>query len=241
VPQAPLRSIIPPPDRSGSAFASNDRADDGRMILIVLDDIQVSFTASRMVTVKSVARRAVERLGPDDVAGVMTTSGRLGGQPEFTTDKSRLIAAIDRFSPQGEHDLPAIADAPPLATGGNERIADRRTISAMAGLSAAARALATIPHRRKGVLLISQGFPATLEEILRNPRIGGAWESIREFILTAQRHNVAVYTVDPCGLESDMACTQNIAAESAHDGGGDGRVRRDQHKCARSRRRSDAC
>ena len=38
----------------------------------------------------------------------------------------------------------------------------------MAGLSAAARALATIPHRRKGVLLISQGFPATLEEIIRN-------------------------------------------------------------------------
>src|SRR6185295_12364955 len=86
VPEAPRDSVIPPPDRSGSAFASNDHPDDGRMILIVLDDIQVSFTAGRIATVKSIARRAVERLGPADLAGVMTTSGRLGGQAEFTTD-----------------------------------------------------------------------------------------------------------------------------------------------------------
>ncbi len=85
-------------------------ADDGRLILIVLDDIQVSFTAGRMATVKSVARRAVGRLGPADLAGVMTTSGRLGGQAEFTTDKSRLLDAIERFVPRGEHDLPAIAE-----------------------------------------------------------------------------------------------------------------------------------
>jgi hypothetical protein len=78
----------------------------------------------------------------------------------------------------------------------------------MAGLSTAARALATIPHRRKGVLLISQGFPATLEEIIRNPIIGAAYEAVHEFMLTAQRSNVAVYTVDPCGLEVDAGCTR---------------------------------
>ncbi len=78
----------------------------------------------------------------------------------------------------------------------------------MAGLSAAARAMATIQHRRKGVLFISQGFPATLEEIIRNPTIGAASDSIQEFMLTAQRSNVAVYTIDPCGLESDATCTR---------------------------------
>ncbi len=243
VPEAPRDSIIPPPDRSGSAFASNDQADDGRLILIVLDDIQVSFTAGRMATVKSVARRAVERLGPADLAAVMTTSGRLGGQTEFTTDKSRLLDAIERFVPQGEHDLPAIADALPSAPGANpraQRIGELRTRSAMAGLSVAARALATIPHRRKGVLLISQGFPATLEEIIRDARIGAAYESIREFILTAQRSNVAVYTVDPCGLELDAGCNrasrQNLRTiAEAH-----GRVRRDQHE-SRQKRPSIGC
>ena len=69
VPEAPRHSVIPPADRSGSAFASNESADDGRVMLIVLDDVQVSFTSGRMATVKSIARRAVERLGPADLAG----------------------------------------------------------------------------------------------------------------------------------------------------------------------------
>jgi VWFA-related protein len=219
-------SLLPAAPRSGSAFASNDRIDAGRLMLIVLDDVQVGFTAGRMAIVKSVARRAVERLGPADLAGVMTTSGRLGGQAEFTTDKSRLIAAIERFVPQAEHELPSIANAPPSIPGSNpqvERLVERRTPSAMAGLTTAARALGTIPHRRKGVLLISQGFPASLEEIIRDPKVGAAWESVREFMLTAQRNNVAVYTADPCGLEVDAGCTrtsrQNLRTIAEETGG----------------------
>ena len=50
----------------------------------------------------------------------------------------------------------------------------RRTQAAMAGLTAAARMLATIQHRRKGVFLISQGFPASLEQIIRDPVVGAA-------------------------------------------------------------------
>ena len=129
LPQTPRDAVVPPPDRSGSAFGSNEQA-DGRLILIVLDDVQVSLTAGRMATVKAVARRAVEGLGPADLAAVMTTSGRLGGQTELTRDKSRLMAAIARFLPQGGHDLPAIASGPPSTTGGSgsaESIADRRT------------------------------------------------------------------------------------------------------------------
>ena len=40
IPSAPVTAEAPAPDRSGSAFASNDRRDDGRLILIVLDDVQ---------------------------------------------------------------------------------------------------------------------------------------------------------------------------------------------------------
>jgi VWFA-related protein len=224
-PDVPHAVVPAPQDRSGSSFASNDQTGDARLVLIVLDDVQVSFTAGRMAIAKSAARRAVERLGPADLAGVLTTSGRLGGQAEFTTDKSRLLAAIEQFTPRGEHETPAIASLPasagPISTG--ERIEDRRTRSAMAGLTVAARALATIPHRRKGVLLISQGFPATLEEIIRDPKVNAAWESIREFMLTAQRSNVAVYTVDPCGLENDPGCTrttrQNLRTIAETTGG----------------------
>ena len=211
VPDAPP-AAIPPDNRSGSAFASNEQPDSGRLILIVLDDVQLGFSAGRMATVRSVARRAVERLGPGDVAGVLTTSGRMGAQAEFTSDKRRLIEAINRFVPQTEHELPAIAHGLPSSPGGNpraERIGERRTQSSMMGLAVAARALGSIPHRRKGVLLISQGFPATLEEIIRDSRIGAAYEAIRLFMQTAQRSNVAVYAVDPCGLEVDAGCTRD--------------------------------
>jgi len=95
----------------------------------VLDDVQVSFSAGRMATVKSVARRTVERLGPADLAGVLTTSGRLGGQAEFTTDKSRLFEAIERFVPQGEHDLPAGYYSPaPANDGRHHRITVRTRV-----------------------------------------------------------------------------------------------------------------
>ena len=59
-------------------------------------------------------------------------------------------------------------------------------------------------------------------------------------LLTAQRSNVAVYTVDPCGLEADCGVQERIAAESANTRGGDGRVRRDQHE-SRQRPESIGC
>ena len=216
VPSAAREVALPPPERSGSSFASNEGDADGRLMLIVLDDVLTTFTAGRMAIVKSVARRAVERLGPADVAGVITTSGRLGGQAEFTSDKARLRAAIDRFVPQGDHVLPSIASEMPSIDAIRPqagRIAERGSQLAMPGLTVAARALATIPHRRKGVLFISQGSTQNIRQS----------ESIREFTLNAQRNNVAVYTVDPCGLESDAECTrrsrQNLRTMAELTGG----------------------
>ena len=216
VPSAPREVALPPPERSGSSFASNEGDADGRLMLIVLDDVLITFTAGRMAIVKSVARRAVERLGPADVAGVITTSGRLAGQAEFTSDKARLLAAIDRFVPQGDHALPSIASEMPSIDAIRPqagRIAERGSQLSMPGLTVAARALATIPHRRKGVLFISQGSAQNIRQS----------ESIREFWLNAQRNNVAVYTVDPCGLESDAECTrrsrQNLRTMAELTGG----------------------
>ena len=208
LPEAPRDAPTAPADRSGSAHASNDQPEDGRVVLIVLDDLLVSLSAARMVTVKSIGRRAVDRLGPSDLAAVVTTSGRLGAQAEFTTEKWRLLAAIDRFVPQSEYDSSGIASSPatPPVLSSAERIGQVRLRSAMAGLTSAINGLSTILHRRKSVLFVSQGFPAPLEEIIRDPAVGAAWDSIREFFDTARRHNIAIYTVDPCGLESGRAC-----------------------------------
>ena len=209
VPETPREAPIPPVDRSGSAHASNDQPQDGRVVLIVLDDSLVDLSAARMATVKSIGRRAVERLGPSDLGAVVTTSGRSGAQTEFTTEKWRLLAAIDRFVPRSEYAPPDMAsspsDLPPIQSRA-ERLDEIRIRAAMAGLTSAIKGLGTILHRRKSVLFVSQGFPASLEEIIRDARIGSAWDSLREFFDTAHQNNIAVYTVDPCGLEMGGGC-----------------------------------
>jgi VWFA-related protein len=212
VADAPREAPIPEIDRSGSARASNDQPQDGRVILIVLDDGLMNLSAGRMVTVKSIARRAVAGLGPSDFAAVITTSGKRGGQTEFTSDKSRLLAAINDFVPRSEYDTAGIAG--PLssvtpAQSQGERLGEVRIRASMAGLTSAVKGLASVPHRRKSVLYVSQGFPGSLEEIIKDPRVGDAWESIREFFQAAQQSNVAIYAVDPCGLQMDAGCTSN--------------------------------
>ena len=210
LPAALRDEAIASADRSRSAHASNDQLQDGRVVLIVLDDLLVSLSAGRMATVKSIGRRAVERLGPSDLAAVVTTSGRLGAQAEFTAEKWRLLAAIDRFVPQSEYDGPGVASSPatPPVLSQAERLGQTRMRSAMVGLTTAIRSLGTIRHRRKSLLFVSQGFPAPLEDIIKDPRVGEIWDSIREFFQTAQRQNIAIYTVDPCGLETDLVCNR---------------------------------
>ena len=212
LPDAPSGGAIGPADRSGSSFASNDQPDDGRVILIVLDDYHVSLDARRMVTAKSIARRLVERLGPSDQAAVVATSGRTSSQAEFTTDKARLVEAIDQFLPQSEQGAPGIAGMQSAGgpVGGRFGfVAELKTRWAMDTLNNAAQALATIPHRRKAVLLVSQGVPVGLEEMITNPHAGGAWQALRDFIVTAQRSNIAVYPVDPCALDLDVGCSND--------------------------------
>jgi VWFA-related protein len=210
VPEAPASAGIPPADRSGTAFASNDQPHDGRVILIVLDDYHVALNAGRISVSKSIARRLVERLGPSDHAGVIGTSSRNVVPVEFTADKARLIEAIDRFVPQSEQSTGLVGD--PSGTGAAQAPldfgAEARARRAMDTMSHAARILATIPHRRKAVLLVSQGLPMSFAGILGNPNAEGAAYAMREFILIAQRSNVAVYPVDPCGLELGSGCSQ---------------------------------
>lgn len=209
IPAAPPGAPLPAADRSGVALASNDQPHDGRVVLIVLDDFHVSFDGGRIVTAKAVARRLVERLGPSDQAAIIATSGRSSLQSEFTGDKARLVEAIDTFFPQAEYGAGDIAGRAAAGSGRSQFdfIQELKSRSAMETLSNAVKTLALIPHRRKAVLLVSQGLPASVEAIISNANAGAAWQSMRDFILTAQRSNVSIYPIDPCGLALDDGCS----------------------------------
>ena len=205
LPLARADATIPPADRSGTSIRANDQSEDGRVLLIVLDDYHVRFDAGYANRTRAIARRLVERLGPSDQVAVIATSGRTSNQAEFTDDKARLVEAIDRFFPQSEQTVSGglVADSlqRSLSTpgGGLGFVGEIKARWAMDTLGNAAKALAEIPHRRKAILLVSEGLPVSVEQIISNQYAAGAWEGLRDFIFTAQRSNVAVYPVDPCG------------------------------------------
>jgi len=225
LPAAAPGTVVTEPDRSGTSLASNDQEDEGRILLIVMDDYHVSFDAGRVAASKAIARRLVERMGPWDQAAVISTSGRSSAQAEFTSDRALLVAAIDKFFPQSELGARGgIEQRPPAMGGGRFNfIQETKARWAMDALSNAAKTLAVIPHRRKAVLLVSQGLPVSVEQIVTNQNAAGAAQALRDFIVTAQRSNIAVYTMDPCGLDLDEGCNinsrQNLESLAESTGG----------------------
>ena len=76
--------------------AVNKQVLDGRLYLIVLDDYHVAPLRSQ--NVRNLARRFVlEKLGPDDQAAVVVTSGLTRASQDFTQNRRLLVEAIDNF------------------------------------------------------------------------------------------------------------------------------------------------
>ena len=75
---------------------TNRKPFDGRVYVIVLDDLDVS--AMRSTALKDAARKFVrEFMGANDLAAVVYTSGRRDAAQEFTSNRELLVAAIDKF------------------------------------------------------------------------------------------------------------------------------------------------
>ena len=76
--------------------ASNEAVLAGRLYLLLLDDYHVA--PLRTQSVKNLARRFVlEKLGPEDQAAVIPTSGSSRGSQDFTQNRRLLLEAINNF------------------------------------------------------------------------------------------------------------------------------------------------
>jgi VWFA-related protein len=75
---------------------SNAQPIDGRLYVIVLDDLNVSPLRSQLVV--RAGRQFIERhFGANDIAAVTYTSGRTDAGQEFTSERALLLAAINKF------------------------------------------------------------------------------------------------------------------------------------------------
>jgi VWFA-related protein len=156
-----------------------------RLVAIVMDDAYTEFNPDFAKRAKQIAKNAVDELGPADLAAVIFTY--MGQRQNFTSDRTRILAAIDSYVPK----LTASAGAPLTCSAALMRSCD------IEALSTAASTLSTATPGRKIAIVIGGGrsfsFGGPGNTNNEGPELG---KLFRE--LTAA--NITVYAFDVRGL-----------------------------------------
>ena len=191
---------------------SNARPFDGRLYVIVLDDLHT--TASRTAHVRRAARQFVEQyMADNDMAAVVHTSGMGEGQ-EFTSSKALLLAAVDRFTGQKLpsatvtrlEDYQRQQVVPRGDQGGIVELRDdrefergRNALRTLDTLKAIADWVGGIRGRRKAVVFLSEGIDYDVYDFNKRDQ-ATILDRMRDIIAASARSNVSIYASDPRGL-----------------------------------------
>ncbi len=189
---------------------SNVRGYDGRVYLIVLDDLHTH--PLRTSLVKAGARRFVERhLGANDVAAVVHTSGRSDAGQEFTNNPRLLLAAIDKFMGRKLRSSVLERIDEEQRTRGIRQQGDRigdpsdmergfQARNALSTLKSLADYLANVRGRRKALVFFSEGIDYDINDPFANRDATTIMDATRDTVAAATRGNVSIYGIDPRGL-----------------------------------------
>jgi VWFA-related protein len=179
-----------------------------RVIVIILKDVLVPLDPWATRATKRIAREIIDRMGPEDAAAVVYTFKRNNGQ-EFTTDRARLLAAVDRFTVSfGDQSLTLnqfsasergkqsdrFANANDRKPGPAPEVCPADTCVTMA-LRNAAEILRGWPGGRKTVVLVSPFMHKTTMESRSTQT-----DDLRQTYAAMQEANVNLYQFDPRGL-----------------------------------------
>jgi len=208
--------------------ASNAKPFDGRVFVIVLDDLH---TASfRSLLVRRAARQFIEEhMAANDLAAVVYTGGRGEAGQDFTSNKRLLLNAVDRFMGRklrsktlerlDEYQRQQATQPGPNSSTGNNRINDpldmergydaRNTLESLRRISDYVN---SVHGRRKAIVFLSEGIDYDIYDF-NNRESTTIMDGMRETIASATRANVSIYAIDPRGL------TQ-LADESIEASGG---------------------
>ncbi len=187
-----------------------NRAVDGRIYLIVLDDLHTDF--SRTPRVKAALRQFIERnFGVNDVAAIVYTSGRAAASQDFTSSPRLLLASVDKFLGRKNRSstLERIDEYNRRAGSGldNSRITDPLDMergfqarSAMTTIRKLAQFVGDVHGRRKAMIFVSEGIDYNVLDVFNNSSASAILDETREAIAAATRANMSIYSVDPRGL-----------------------------------------
>jgi VWFA-related protein len=179
-PMAPTAAGPARPDAAD--VANNYGASQARVYVLVLDDLHVD--GRRTLEVRRIGRAFVDRVvAPGDLAAVVYASGRTDAGQAFTSSRTRLYEAIDRFTGRklrsatleraevynqffrGNRNAPRPQDL--RDTSDQERAFNAR--AALQTLTAATTMLGRIEGRRKAVLVVSEGLDYDLSGVTNGP------------------------------------------------------------------------
>lgn len=194
--------------------ATNAREFDGRLYLLVLDDLHIAPLRTQFA--RQAAREFIEtRLGANDLAAVVTTRGTSLDMQGFTNDRERLLDAVDHFIGQKLQsetimavNTPEVVDLDNEDTRfapGSDPIKLQRALNANAAmitLRNAAEFMAGIRGRRKALIYFSEGIDYDVYDTFNNREASQIVATSRDAIAAATRANVSIYAIDPRGLST---------------------------------------
>jgi len=197
----------------------SNRAEPGAVFAMVLDDMSVDTRHTPLM--RATAQRFIdEQVRAGDYFGVMRTG--MDSPLLLTTDRELvrpLIAqATGRRDGSDATSLTGLSgDALPTSDGAAPQMPDFSALGLL-DASPAARIqaeqslvmlrrvveyLAPIPARRKAVLFFSQGVAFDLEAFAADSN-SRSFDTMRRLMAAAREGNVAVYTIDPRGLQGSQ-------------------------------------
>jgi VWFA-related protein len=224
--------VLPPLTVANSAepiepdVRSSSRTFDGRLYVIVLDDLHTTTLRSQLV--REAARKFIERhFGANDLAAVVYTSGRQDLAQELTGNRRLLRAAVEKFQGQklpsasierlGVHfrqremesgrsdssDSSSSSNSNGRTTRVDDPLDAERGFNARRALETVqdvAQWMSDVPGRRKALVLFSEGIDYDIYDVFNNRSASTLIDDARQTIAAAQRANVSIYAVDPRGL-----------------------------------------
>lgn len=179
------RTVVEPDVRS------NREAFNGRVFLMVLDDLQTDPRYG--LRVQAAARQFIRRyVGANDMVAVVTTGGNASASQEFTSSQARLIAAVNKFMGQ----------KPMRGTPDMERgFRARNTYVTLRNL---ADYFAAVRGRRKAILWFGQGVDYDIGNPFAARDANIVRQAMQDVIETATRANVSFYGIDARGLGAGL-------------------------------------
>ncbi len=177
--------------RPGGGVATNTTP-DGRLFLVVLDDPDCYTEDTGRV--RALLHRLVDRAIRDgDLVALAPVTDALPAQG-FTDDRARLDAIIDRY--QGQADSAPVPGRTPRGSGWVQALP--ALIDFMGGMD-------RIPATRKALVFVSEGWSL---DALKS-------RAFTVLVRAAAAANVAIYPVNPAGLEvvgGDIVSTMSASA-----------------------------